>query len=286
MRNRSTRQPRGFGFVTYADPSVIDKVIKDTHLIDGRTVEIKRSVPRESMVKGPRTKKIFVGGLPTSVTEGEFKNFFSQFGKVVENQIMLEHGTGRSRGFGFITFDSEQAVDDLLSRGRTLEIGGKQVEIKKAEPKKSTEEHDRGYGPPEEVGSGYRSGDYDSYDGYGFGKFGGLYGGTYGSRSGGYADGPYGAGGGGYGTGALGTYGSGGGYGGYGGGMLSQFDSDSYAGMGYSSFAGGYGGSSLSSAGAYGGSYGPSSSYGSGSAYGRSSSSSRYHPYARNEMRP
>ena len=40
MRDRSTRQPRGFGFVTYADPSVIDKVIKDTHLIDGRTVSI------------------------------------------------------------------------------------------------------------------------------------------------------------------------------------------------------------------------------------------------------
>lgn len=282
MRDRSTRQPRGFGFVTYADPSVIDRVIKDTHLIDGRTVEIKRSIPRESMVKGPRTKKIFVGGILPSVTEGEFKRYFLQFGKVVESQIMLEHGSGRSRGFGFITFDDEQVVDDLLSQGRTFELGGKQVEIKKAEPKKASDEPDRGYGPPPGRGGGYGYGS-SGYDGYddGYDRFGG-----YGMRGGGYGDGAYG-GGGGYGSSGLGGYGGGGGYGsggsfgGYGGSMLSQFDSDSYSGMGYSSYgSSGYGGSSLGSSGAYGGGYGPSSSYGSGYGYGRSSG--RYHPYGRN----
>lgn len=283
MRNRSTRQPRGFGFVTYADPSVIDKVMKETHLIDGRTVEIKRSIPRESMVKGPRTRKIFVGGLLPSITEGEFKSYFSQFGKVVENQIMLEHGTGRSRGFGFITFDDEQVVDDLLSEGRTFELGGKQVEIKKAEPKKPSDESERGYGPPmERGGSGYRSAAYDTYDD-GYGRFGGSYGGM---RSGGYGDGLYGGEGygGGYGSGGIGGYGSGAGYvGSYGGGMFSQFDSDLYGGMGYGSYGSGYGGSSFGSSGAYGGGYGPSSSYfggGGGSTYGRSSA--RYHPYGRN----
>ncbi|MCO5612407.1 hypothetical protein L7F22_066674 [Adiantum nelumboides] len=285
MRNRSTRQPRGFGFVTYADPSAIDKVMKDTHLIDGRTVEIKRSIPRESMVKGPRTKKIFVGGLLPSVTEGEFKSYFSQFGKVVENQIMLEHGTGRSRGFGFITFDDEQVVDNLLSDGRAFELGGKQVEIKKAEPKKPADEPDRGYGPPmERVGSGYRSGVYDAYDD-GYNRMGGSYGGSYGMRGGGFGDGPYGGGsggyGGGYGGGGMGGYGSGAGYGGYGGSMFSQFDSDSYGGMGYNSYGSDYGGSNFGSSGGYGGGYGPSSSYGSGSTYGRSSSA-RYHPYGRN----
>ncbi|KAH7283101.1 hypothetical protein KP509_35G060600 [Ceratopteris richardii] len=280
MRNRSTRQPRGFGFVTYADPSVIDQVMKDTHLIDGRTVEIKRSIPRENIVKGPRTKKIFVGGLATSVTEGEFKNYFSQFGKVVESQIMLEHGTGRSRGFGFITFDSEQAVDELLSQGKVLEIGGKQVEIKKAEPKKPSDDLDRGYvPPPERVGSGYRYGGYDAYDD-GYGKFSGSFGGPYGMRSGAYGDGPYGGSsyGGGYGTGGIGAYGSSAGFGGYGGGMFNQFESDTYGGMGHSSY-GGYSGGSLSSAGGYGG-YGSSSSYGNTSTYGRSSG--RYHPYGRN----
>lgn len=38
MKDRKTGQPRGFGFVTYSDPSVVDKVIQDTHIINGKQV--------------------------------------------------------------------------------------------------------------------------------------------------------------------------------------------------------------------------------------------------------
>jgi len=38
MKDKHTQKPRGFGFVTFADPSVIDKVLEDDHVIDGRTV--------------------------------------------------------------------------------------------------------------------------------------------------------------------------------------------------------------------------------------------------------
>ena len=38
MKDRKTGQPRGFGFVTYADPSVVDKVIQDNHIINGKQV--------------------------------------------------------------------------------------------------------------------------------------------------------------------------------------------------------------------------------------------------------
>uniref|UniRef100_A0A4W5L738 RRM domain-containing protein n=1 Tax=Hucho hucho TaxID=62062 RepID=A0A4W5L738_9TELE len=41
-------QPRGFGFVTFEDPSVIERVLSDTHTLDGRNVEVKRAVPRDS----------------------------------------------------------------------------------------------------------------------------------------------------------------------------------------------------------------------------------------------
>lgn len=38
MKDRKTGQPRGFGFVTYAEPSVVDKVIEDPHIINGKQV--------------------------------------------------------------------------------------------------------------------------------------------------------------------------------------------------------------------------------------------------------
>nr|GFA37705.1 heterogeneous nuclear ribonucleoprotein 1 [Tanacetum cinerariifolium] len=58
MKDRLTGQPRGFGFITYADPLVVDKVIQDTHVFSGKQVEIKRTIPRETAnSKGFKTKK-------------------------------------------------------------------------------------------------------------------------------------------------------------------------------------------------------------------------------------
>lgn len=44
MRDRHTGQPRGFGFITYADPSVVDKVIEDNHVINGKQVSLATSL--------------------------------------------------------------------------------------------------------------------------------------------------------------------------------------------------------------------------------------------------
>lgn len=57
----------------------------------------------------------------------EFRDFFSNFGVVKEQQIMRDHSTGRSRGFGFVTFESDQSVDDLLAKGNRLDFSGTQV---------------------------------------------------------------------------------------------------------------------------------------------------------------
>ncbi|KAK3152525.1 hypothetical protein QOZ80_2BG0160170 [Eleusine coracana subsp. coracana] len=254
MKDKHTKMPRGFGFVTFSDPSVIDKVLEDEHVIDGRTVEVKRTVPREEMSTkdGPKTRKIFIGGLPPSLTEDDLKDHFSPYGKIVEHQIMLDHSTGRSRGFGFITFESEDSVERVISEGRMRDLGGKQVEIKKAEPKKHGSDHSSNGRSGHGGGGGYRS----SYRG------GGAAGGGSGSSSGG------GGSGGGYGYGAgyrsaaagygydSGTAGAGYGYGrGYGyGGNAAGFGSG---------FGGGYGGSM------YGGAYGAYGAYGGG-AYGGS----------------
>ncbi|GFY83112.1 RNA-binding (RRM/RBD/RNP motifs) family protein [Actinidia rufa] len=305
MKDRATGQPRGFGFVTYADPSVVDKVIEDTHVINGKQVEIKRTIPRGAHgSKDFKTKKIFVGGIPTTVGEAdEFKGFFSKFGEVKDHQIMRDHSSSRSRGFGFITFDTEQSVDDLLANGNKIEFAGAQVEIKKAEPKKAnpppppSKRHSNskaafggGYGDAYDGygGAGFGAGSYRSggaygtrasaYGGYGESEFGGYrgygggsFGGYRGEPSLGYASDRYGGGfgrgydlGGGY--GGLGET-----YGGYGGGA---------AGAGAGAGSSGYGGSYDAGLGnGYGGGIG-GSFYGSRGGYG-AGGGRRYHPYGR-----
>ncbi|KAL1821452.1 hypothetical protein DCAR_0417864 [Daucus carota subsp. sativus] len=147
MRDRTTGRARGFGFIVFADPAVAERVVMEKHMIDGRPVEAKKAVPRDDHhitsknsnsnqgSPGPgRTKKIFVGGLASTVTENDFKLYFDQFGTITDVVVMYDHNTQRPRGFGFITYDQEEAVDRVLQR-TFHELNGKMVEVKRAVPK-------------------------------------------------------------------------------------------------------------------------------------------------------
>ncbi|XP_027343919.1 heterogeneous nuclear ribonucleoprotein 1-like [Abrus precatorius] len=147
MKDRTTGRARGFGFIVFSDPVVAERVIKEKHSIDGRMVEAKKAVPKDDQnilsrnsgsVHGSpvpcRTRKIFVGGLPSTVTESDFKKYFDQFGIITDVVVMYDHNTQRPRGFGFITFDSEEAVDAVLLK-TFHELNGKMVEVKRAVPK-------------------------------------------------------------------------------------------------------------------------------------------------------
>jgi RNA recognition motif-containing protein len=58
----------------------------------------------------------------------DFREFFTQFGRVLDATLMMDKDTGRPRGFGFVTFDSEGAVENALNC-KTLEILGKPVRV-------------------------------------------------------------------------------------------------------------------------------------------------------------
>ncbi|GMP73451.1 hypothetical protein CsSME_00031208 [Camellia sinensis var. sinensis] len=147
MKDRNTGRARGFGFVVFADPAVAERVVREKHMIDGRAVEAKKAVPRDDQnmlnryngslqgSPGPaRSKKIFVGGLASTVTESDFKKYFDQFGTITDVVVMYDHNTQRPRGFGFITYDTEEGVEKVLLK-TFHELNGKLVEVKRAVPK-------------------------------------------------------------------------------------------------------------------------------------------------------
>jgi len=122
----------------------------EEHVLDGKKLEIKRAIPREEIEvrreamseetreknMERRTSKIFIGGLTLDSTKEDLEDHFRSFGTIVEASIMVDHETSRSRGFGFVTFDSEEAVDRLLEE--IHEIRGKKVDCKKAVPREET----------------------------------------------------------------------------------------------------------------------------------------------------
>lgn len=182
MRDSATGRSRGFGFLTFKDPKTVNTVMVKEHFLDGKIVrpphfteswkghkshgspsrkplrpskrrykdllsgtqiDPKRAIPRDEQEK---TAKIFVGGVSQEASEEDFETFFAQFGRVIDATLMMDKDTGRPRGFGFVTFDSDTAVEKCL-QFHPLEILGKPIEVKRAQPRgKMGEEDDFGRG--------------------------------------------------------------------------------------------------------------------------------------------
>lgn len=160
MKDPISRRSRGFGFITYADPSCVDRALaQPNHILDSRRVEAKRAVPRAESLRDigsgsltsrsnnpstissltatslvGATKKIFVGGLHYETKDPVFKKYFMQYGKVVSAEVMFNRETNKSRGFGFVIFETESSVEMVLQEANHV-IDGKSVEVKRAVPR-------------------------------------------------------------------------------------------------------------------------------------------------------
>ncbi|KAA8536102.1 hypothetical protein F0562_028580 [Nyssa sinensis] len=131
--------------------------------------------------------RCFVGGLAWATDDQSLEKAFSQFGEILESKIINDRETGRSRGFGFVTFKDEQSMRDAIEGMNGQDLDGRNITVNEAQS--------RGGGGGGGGGGGFRSGGGGGRrDGGGYSRGGG--GGGYGGGGGGY-----GGGGGGYGGG-------------------------------------------------------------------------------------
>jgi RNA recognition motif-containing protein len=137
--------------------------------------------------------KLFVGGLSWGTTDETLRLKFEEFGPVEEAIVIRDRDTGRSRGFAFVTFSSEDDAKKAVDAMNDQELEGRTIKVDIASERSSDSS---------------RGGRGGSRGGYG-GGYGGGRGGYDGGR-GGYERGS--GGGGGYDNSRGGSYGGGGGY--------------------------------------------------------------------------
>ena len=81
------------------------------------------------------SKKLFVGGVSWDTTEEGLRKAFEPFGEVSEAKIITDRETGRSRGFGFVTFvDASNAMAAIAKLDGT-ELDGKTIKVNEAKDK-------------------------------------------------------------------------------------------------------------------------------------------------------
>jgi hypothetical protein len=152
--------------------------------------------------------RLYVGGLAWATTDEGLSAAFGPFGKVVSAKVVRDRETGRSRGFGFVEFETDADAEKALTGMNEKELDGRRLRVDRATDRPRG---GGGFGGPGGGGGGGAGGG-GGYRG-GAGGGGGGYGGG-GGGGGGFRGGP-GGGGGGY----RGGGGGGGGFGGGGGGF-------------------------------------------------------------------
>ena len=80
------------------------------------------------------SKKIYIGNLPFSITLDGLKELFSPYGQIEDAIVMADKFTGRSRGFGFVTFADDSDADKALAEMNNKVIEGRELKVNEARP--------------------------------------------------------------------------------------------------------------------------------------------------------
>ncbi|ETO04002.1 DAZ-associated protein [Reticulomyxa filosa] len=169
IKEQMTNENRGFGFVVFENKiknkKKLETVLKlaDTLEIDGKKKEILGKIIKSkeentkikhnlNIIKSLKKKKknlffslvclapvrlfnkLFVGSLPDSVTAEQLTDLFKKFGNIIDSVVMYD-AEGRSRRFGFVTFEDSRNCDRVLSAGPHF-IGKNKLAIERAVPKR------------------------------------------------------------------------------------------------------------------------------------------------------
>lgn len=132
-----------YAFVTFQEEESVVEVLNANHRFRGRSISLSRAKDQTKNKKPEKfiedARKIFVGGIPNQVTLEEFRQYFTQFGDIVD--ILLPLKSRRSKinsGYGFVTFRDPRSAKAVINNNKKHILRAKWIDVKIANPRNST----------------------------------------------------------------------------------------------------------------------------------------------------
>lgn len=122
---------------------------------------------------------IYVGNLSWTMTDEDLSNLFTQYGSVTSGKILKDKMNGRSKGFGFVEMEDDEAARTAIANLNETEVMGRKLIVNESQPR---QEGEGGYKKRSGGGGGYGGGGGRSSGG-GYGGGGGRSSGGGGGRS-------------------------------------------------------------------------------------------------------
>ncbi|XP_074579144.1 29 kDa ribonucleoprotein A, chloroplastic-like [Curcuma longa] len=145
--DKITGKSRGFGFVTMSTIEEVEIAAQqfNGYTFEGRSLRVNSGPPPtrdEFPSKGFRARtnpgaanRVYVGNLSWGVDDSALETLFSEQGKVLEARVIYDRESGRSRGFGFVTYSSAEEVGNAITSLNGTDLDGRSIRVTVAEPR-------------------------------------------------------------------------------------------------------------------------------------------------------
>ncbi|KAL3638916.1 Glycine-rich RNA-binding protein rz1a [Castilleja foliolosa] len=88
--------------------------------------------------------RCFIGNLSWSTSDRGLKQAFEKFGHIVDAKVVLDGNSGRSRGFGFVSFEDERDMEEAIKAMNGMDLDGRSITVDKAKPNQRGHDRDGG----------------------------------------------------------------------------------------------------------------------------------------------
>ena len=78
--------------------------------------------------------KLFVGSLPWAINDQGLEDLFKDFGTVTSAKVIMDRESGRSKGFGFVEFEDDNAAADAVKQLNGSDVQGRTIVVSEARP--------------------------------------------------------------------------------------------------------------------------------------------------------
>ncbi|XP_011048542.1 PREDICTED: ribonucleoprotein At2g37220, chloroplastic-like [Populus euphratica] len=147
--DKVTGRSRGFGFVTMSTIEEVEAASQQFNgfELDGRPLRVNSGPPPQretSFSRGPGARggetidssnRVYVGNLSWNVDSSALETLFREKGKVMDARVVFDRDSGRSKGFGFVTYSSAEEVEDAVDSLNGIELDGRAIRVSVAEAK-------------------------------------------------------------------------------------------------------------------------------------------------------
>lgn len=133
---------RGYGYIQYANTESADRAVDKVNgmMLAGKKVFVGPFVPRKERVSQTNKKftNIYVNNLEASLSDDELKSLFTEYGNI-KSAVIMRDEAGKSKGFGFINFDTPEEAEKAVQAMNGKDLKGKALYVGRAQKKTERE---------------------------------------------------------------------------------------------------------------------------------------------------